>query len=126
MSNGLMAPPLNLPQPTPTEAAEGSKALGEASAIAAGIDLSDREALNKFNQLLRLDKADNHMHTLVVCGMYFVGLAAAAMLTVIVLNKIIPVDKRWLGDSELKDIYQFLFTGGFGGALGFAGKRFLK
>lgn len=121
-----MAPPLNLPQPTPTEAAEGSKALGEASAIAAGIDLSDREALNKFNQLLRLDKADNHMHTLVVCGMYFVGLAAAAMLTVIVLNKIIPVDKRWLGDSELKDIYQFLFTGGFGGALGFAGKRFLK
>jgi hypothetical protein len=50
----------------------------------------------------------------------------AIMLGAIVLNKVIPLDRRWLGDAELKDIYQFLFTGGFGGALGFAGKRFLK
>jgi hypothetical protein len=126
MNTGLMAPQLNLPQPTPIEADEGTKALGEASAIAAGVDLSDREAINKFNQLLRLDKADGHMHKLVVCGMYFVGLMGAILLGVIILNKIMPLDKRWLGDAELKDIYQFLFTGGFGGALGFAGKRFLK
>jgi hypothetical protein len=121
-----MEPPLNLPQPTPTEAAEGTQALGEASAIAAGIDLSDREALNKFNQLLRSDRADGHIHKLVVCGMYFVGLMAAILLGAIVLNDVMPADRRWLSDAELKEIYQFLFSGGFGGVLGFAGKRFLK
>jgi hypothetical protein len=126
MNTGLMAPPLNLPQPTPIEAGEGTQALGEASAIAAGIDLSDREALNKFNQLLRSDKADGHMHKLVVCGMYFMGSMAAILLGAIVLNDVMPLDRRWLGDTELKEIYQFLFTGGFGGALGFASKRFLK
>jgi len=121
-----MAPQLNLPQPTPTEAAEGTQALGEASAMAAGVDLSDREALNKFNQLMRSDKADGHMHHLVVCGMYFVGVLAAILLGAIVLNEVMPMNKRWLGESELKEIYQFLFNSGFGGVLGFAGKRFLK
>ncbi|SRR6266576_6122236 len=121
-----MVPPLELPQPTPDEAAEGVQALGEASAIAAGVDLSDRKQINEFNQLLRTDRADNHLHRIVVCGMYLAAATAAILFMVIVLNKMLPIGKRWLGADELKEIYEFLFTGGFGAAVGFAGKRFMK
>ncbi len=39
-----MAAPLDLPQPTPTEAAEGTQALGEASATAATLAHDDHDA----------------------------------------------------------------------------------
>jgi hypothetical protein len=108
---------LRLPQPTPDEAAEGEKAVGEAAALAAGTDLSDREAINRFNELFRADRKGTHLHRIGVCGLWVVAICVFSMFAVLVAHKVLPTPYRYLDVDDVKHLTDFLFTGFLGGLI---------
>jgi hypothetical protein len=116
----------HLTLPTPEEATEGTQAITEASALAAGVDLSDRAKINQLNQLWRTDRVDTHVHRILVCGIWMVAAAAFLMFAAIVANKLLPMERRFLGEKELREIYEFLFTGGMGGVVTEAARKMIK
>lgn len=73
-----------LPQPTLAEAFEGPNALKEAAALAADVDLFDRQKINEFNSLSRVDRKEDHIHRLIVCGLYVVAGCCLIMFLVLV------------------------------------------
>lgn len=118
--------PENLPQPTPEELSEGTQAIGEAAAMAAGIDLSDREKLNNFNDLLRSDSHETHMHRITVCATYLGFGLSAFMLIILVSCYTIPSRFRPLDKDEILSLQGFLFSGVLGGFLGKFGPPALR
>lgn len=125
MPTDSVPPPLpaNLPQPTPEELSEGSEAISEAAAIAAGVDLSNREKINRFNHLRRSDVYENHLHKITVGGTYLVTGLCGVMLVVLVSQYILPTDMRVLSLAATERLQGFLFSGGVGGIVTTVWKR---
>lgn len=109
--------PDHLPQPTPGELSEGSQAIGEAAAMAAGLDMSDREKLNRVNDLFRTDRRESHFHRVTICGLWFAASMFALMFLVLVLHYILPDSKRFLTVEQVGHLQAFLFSGTLGGVL---------
>lgn len=114
---------INLPTTPPPELPEDEKSLGEALGMAKGVDLSSREQLNKFNELLRKDGVEWHINIVKVTGIWTVGLSAMAMFVTIAVHKIYP--GIWLSTDQLSDLQNFLFSGSVG-ALVTSGVSFLR
>jgi hypothetical protein len=116
-----------LPPPTPQELTPNDQARGEESALDNKIDLSSREDLNKFNSLLRDDSLNSHFHIVSVFLIYFMAILVALMLSVIVEHKVCPEKWRYLSSDDMKNLYEFLFTGTFGGVFtAFTSKYVMK
>lgn len=115
--------PLNLPLPQAGEIVEGKDAIAEAAAVAGGVDLSSRAALNKVNALLRRDKMDNHVHVLLVTGLYFVGACIALIFGSLVWNMTVPLDYRFLDETQVAKLQVFLFSGVLGSAVTAAARK---
>lgn len=115
-----------LPKPKPSDLLEGTKALGEAAAMAAGADLSSREELNKVNALFRSDRVDDHLHKVAVLGIYFIAFCFAVVLGVLIYHIVTPERLHFLSDDELGDLRTFLFSSGLGVGVSTVGKKVLK
>jgi hypothetical protein len=121
-----MPEPYELTQPTAEEAAEGKQALGEATALAVGADLSDRRQLNEVNELFRADRANTHLHLISVCAVWVIALGAFALFASLILHMILPSRMRFLDADDIKQITSFLFTGVLGGVITKGGEKFLR
>lgn len=117
---------IKLPQPRPNEATEGPQAIGEAAAMAAGADLSSRESLNKFNILLRNDRVDDHVHRIVVCGIYLISICLAGLFVTWIWHVGSPARMHFLDVKELDGLKGFLVSGGIGAGITGIWKRFLR
>lgn len=114
--------PLNLPHPNAGEIVEGKAAIAETAAVAGGVDLSSRAALNKVNALLRRDKMDNHVHLLLVIGLYFVGACILVIFGSLVWNMTFP-NYRFLDETQAAKLEAFLFSGALGSAVTAAARK---
>jgi hypothetical protein len=103
----------SLPAGPPPELPEDANSLGEAIGLAAGIDLSNREQLNRLNQLIRDDGVQGHIHKVLVCGVYVVAVCAGLMFVVLVMHYICP--SYFLSAQAADDLQTFLFSGTVGG-----------
>jgi hypothetical protein len=117
---------LVLPQPTPGEAGEGTQAIEEAAAMAAGADLSSREALNKFNALFREDRRDSHLYLVTIVGLWIVGIVFFISFVVLAAHMILPHQYRFLDAEDVKSLTQFLFSGFLGGLVAKGGESLMK
>lgn len=115
-----------LPQPTPDEAGEGTKALEEAAALAVGADLSSREALNKVNALFREDRRDTHLYHVTICGLWVVGGAFFVLFVILAAHMVLPRPYRFLDADDMKSLTQFLFSGFLGGLVTKGGETLIK
>jgi hypothetical protein len=120
MTNGT----LHLPTTPPPELAEDEKSLSEAMGLATGVDLSSREAMNRFNELLHKDRVNTHLHRCAVTGIYVISIAAAAMFIVVVAHHLRP--GIWLTPPEVASLQGFLFSGGMGAVLAAFSKAVFK
>lgn len=120
-----MEVPRKLPAPTPEELVEGNRAIGEAAALKAGVDLSDRKRLNEFNALLRSESKERHLHNVTLCGIWVAGCAVAAMFVVLVLHYVLPPGARFLDAADVQQLQTFLFSGVIGGLLTRVAERVL-
>lgn len=116
-------PTFDLPGPSPEQVAEGTSAITEAAAVAKGVDLSDREGLNRLNAMLRKDKLEYHWHIVLVIGLYFVGFCAAVLFACMVYNMVSPVSYRFLDADGLARIQTFLFSGALGSGVTAAARK---
>ena len=114
MARGARTLPLQLPQPTAEELNEGSQAIGEAAAMAAGIDLSDQEKLNQRNDLLRVDNYESHVHRLTICSLHVIFWLSAIMLAALVSQYVLPERWRLLSNEDAARLQAFLFSGALG------------
>lgn len=105
-----MKPRLNLPQPTAKEVSESETGLKEAAAFAANVDLSNQKKLNQYNKLNRDDRREGHIHRITVFGIYFVTACCAIMFFVLVLQYILPKDRRFLDLADEARLQTFLFS----------------
>jgi hypothetical protein len=117
---------LILPQPTPSEAGEGKKALEEAAAMAVGADLSSREELNKINTLFREDRRDFHLYHVTVLGLWAIGAVFIALFVVLAIHKVLPHQYRFLDTDDIKSLTEFLFSGFLGGVVTKGGESLIK
>jgi hypothetical protein len=115
-----------LPEPTPDEASDGSKALTEAAAFAAGIDLSNQQQLNNIRRLIRGDKVETHLHNILMCGCWVVAIGVFASFAVLFWRVLAPENLRFLSENNINTIYKFLFTGTLGGVVTKAGERLMS
>ena len=118
--------PARLPEPNATELGEGSQALTEAVAFATGTDLSSRQETNEINRLIRGDKAEQHVHRILIVGAWVVAIGVFGCFAVIVWHKTMPESWRFLKETQIKEIYEFLFTGLLGGLLTKGGERLIS
>jgi hypothetical protein len=108
---------LRLPEQTPSEASEGQAAVAEAAAMATGADLSSRQQLYEINKLFRKDKADTHVHRILVCGVWVFAIGVFVLFGCLILNYVLPDSYRFLTDEDTRRITELLFSGFLGGLL---------
>jgi hypothetical protein len=116
----------SFPKAQPPELLEDEKSLGEAAAFAAGIDLSSREKINKFNKLLRDDGLETHVYRIVCVGVYLVASVALLAFSFLAWHFLASPNYHWLTPEGVEKLQNFLFSGGLGAALTGIGKKFLK
>jgi uncharacterized membrane protein len=118
--------PLDLPQPTPEEIFEGPQALKEAVALEKGLNLDNRQQLNKFNSLSRADKFDDHLHFIMIFGLYALFAIVAMMFVTIALQYVLPDKWRYLSEDDTYKLQEFLFSGVIGGIIATLSKRIIS
>lgn len=118
-----MANPANPPGPNPDEVEEGPAALAEGLGLAKGVDLSDRQALNRFQQLLRRDAMDGHLHRLLVVALYLIGGTIILLVIALLYNMAAPEGARFLKPDEVKNLQSLLFSGAIGSFITAAAKK---
>ena len=116
---------INIPEPKVTESGD-NKAAKEASALALGLNISEKELDNKINALSRDDQVQNHLHRVIVWFIYLAGLLIAISTVVLVWHYIMPESLLFLSHERLEGLRSFLFTGGVGAGLGALGRSKLK
>lgn len=119
----MARPPPDLPQPGADEIEEGAAAIVEAAAVAGGVDLSNRAALNKLNGLLRRDAMDGHLHRILVIGLYVAALCIGAMFVSLVWNMATPAAYRFLDAGQVSALQTFLLSGTIGSAITAAARK---
>lgn len=120
-----MRQPLRIPRPNPDEILEGAAAISEAAAFAEDVDLSRLRSTNDYNNLLRLNRREEHIHRITVCGLYAVAFACFVMFFVLVAQYTLPDRWRLLTLEETGRLTGFLFSGAVGSFVS-SGARRLK
>lgn len=118
----MAKPPISIPKPTAEELEEGEDAIAEAAAVATGLDLSDRQTMNRLNKLLRRDEMDGHLHRILVGGVYFVAICAAVMFGSLAWGMAFPAFS-FLTPDQVTALQGFLFSGGVGAAFTVAARK---
>lgn len=118
----MAKPPSVIPKPTPSELEEGEDAIAEAAAVAGGLDLSSRSDLNKLNKLLRQDQMDEHIHRILVWGLYIVAALGLGMFASLAVSMALPAYAP-LTDDQIAKLQGFLFSGALGAGISAAAKK---
>lgn len=118
-----MRPPLRIPRPNPGDIIEGAAAIQEAAALADDEDLSRIRIDNDYNNLVRLNSREEHIHRITVCGLYVVSIAALFMFLVLVIQYTFPSNLRPLSLEETGRLTGFLFSGAVGSFVSFGARR---
>jgi len=108
-------PKYSLPSPDFGEIVETEESASEELAFRMGRDLKARKTSREIQKLLHDGDLDDHLHRLVVCGMYVVALAAFAMFFTLIWHLVTPYP--FLADEKIADIKQFLFSGALGAGI---------
>lgn len=121
--SGVEPEALDLPHPRPDEIAPTADSRSEELAFELGKNLKDRRTDREIQRIIRGEKAQDHVHNMVVAGIYVVGLSALAMFVVLIWHYVTPWS--FLDEGKLNNIKQILFSGTLGAALSGVAKRYL-
>lgn len=113
----------DVPPPTQEETVEGVESLSEEIALRTGLDLKSHKTKQEIDRLLRDEAVQNHLHRIIVWGLYIVALSAGLMFLAVVYHYISPYP--FLKPEQLVDIKQLLFSGGVGAATSGLAKKYL-
>lgn len=105
-----MAGKFQTPEPShPAFPDEDDKAAKEESALALGLDLSDKRTSVALNRVDRSDKMDNHLHRVLVCMVYLVGFLIGLAAIVLFYHYMAPDDWLVLTEERLQALKNFPF-----------------
>lgn len=116
-------PAINLPVPRADELVGTADSAAEEMAMRTGRDLKAKKTDREIQKILNDGAVQNHLHKIIVVGLYVVGLAAIAMFLVLVWHFVTPWE--FLGPEKIADIKQFLFSGTIGAGLSGLAKKYL-
>lgn len=88
-----------------------------------GRDLKAKKTDREIQRILNDGAVQNHLHNIIVVGLYVVGFAAISMFLVLVWHFITPWE--FLSPEKIADIRQFLFSGTIGAGLSGLAKKYL-
>ena len=97
-------------------------ALADAARRAAG-EIDGRKQQSRIRKMNRDDAMDEHLHRILVIGLYFAGFLVLLMLFSIAWNLAASTGYRFLTDEQETKLQGFLLSGAVGSAITFAGKR---
>lgn len=123
LPESILSTEIILPPPTAEEIVSTSDSRSEELAFQLGIDLKTKKTSQSIKRIDRGERAQDHIHIMVVCGIYVVGFSAIAMFLVLVWHFITPC--AFLDAPHLEAIKQILFSGTLGAALSGTAKKYL-
>ena len=89
----------------------------------AGLNLKSRRTKHEVDRLLRDGRVENHLHRIIVTGLYLVSGSAALMFVMLVYHYISPYPI--LTPEQLTDLKQLLFSGAVGAGVSELEKKYL-
>lgn len=122
-ANDLDEDRLDLPAPRPEEIVSTSDSDSEEMALRLGLDLRAKRTSREIQKITRHESAQDHIHRMVVIGIYSVGISALAMFLVLVWHYVTPYE--FLSEPKISNIKQILFSGTLGAALSGVAKKYL-
>lgn len=114
---------MNLPDPTPSETVVDDRSLSEELMLRRGDDLERIKKDKERDGLLRDNDKESQLHFLFMWALKISFIIVILMFATLVYHLILPDNFRWLTDTEIEKLKQFLFSGSVGGALATLGKK---
>lgn len=94
----------------------------EELAFRLGLDLKTKRTSREIQKITRVERAHDHVHNMIVVGIYAVGISALAMFLALVWHYVTPCP--FLSEEQLGNIKQILFSGTLGAAISGVAKRY--
>ena len=107
--------PVELVPPQPSELIVSDESAAEELALRTGLDLRSAQTNRALKKVFREESIQDHLHRLIVIGLYVVAVAALIMFVMLVLSYVTPWQP--LTAEQLNSIKQLLFSGSLGAGL---------
>lgn len=117
-------PPIDLPPPRPDELIVTDESAAEDLALRTGRDLQKQKTAREIKEIMNDSAMQDHLHLVVVIGLYVVGIAALTMFIVVVWHMVTPFP--FLSTDQVDELRKTLLTGATGAVLPGIAKKYLR